>query len=57
MNEKIKEITIGQAFVLSKFRESRNKDYSLSFLDGDERYEMIKGLDVINVVTNEMEKL
>jgi hypothetical protein len=57
LNEKIKEKAIEEAFVLSRFRESRNKDYSLSFLDGDERYEMIKGLDVINVVTNEMEKL
>ncbi|MDR0550875.1 MAG: hypothetical protein LBG72_02520 [Spirochaetaceae bacterium] len=57
LNEKIKERTVGDAFILSKARESRNKDYSLSFLDGDERYEMIKGLDVINVVTNKMEKL
>jgi hypothetical protein len=57
LNEKIKAKTVEEAFILSKFRESRNKDYSLSFLGGDERYEIIKGLDVINVVTNKMEKL
>jgi hypothetical protein len=57
LNEKIKEKTIDGAYILSKYRESRNKDCSLSFLDGSERYEVIKGLDVINVVTNEMEKL
>jgi hypothetical protein len=57
LNKTIKEKTIDEAYVLSKFRESRNKDFSLSYSDGDERYEMIKGLDVINVITKEMEKL
>ena len=57
LNEKIKEKTVDEAFVLSKFRESRNKDKSLSYLDGNDRYELIKGLDVINVKTNEIEKL
>jgi hypothetical protein len=57
LNEKIKEKSIDDAYILSRFRESRNKDYSLSYLEGDERYEIIKGLDVINVKTNLMEKL
>jgi len=57
LNEKINEKTVEEAFILSQFRESRNKDNSLSFLDGEERYEIIKGMDVINVKTNEMEKL
>jgi hypothetical protein len=57
LNEKVKEKTVNEAYILSKFRESRNRDYSLSFLDGDERCEIIKGLDVINVATNEMEKI
>jgi hypothetical protein len=52
LNKIIKEKTVDEAYILSKFRESRNIDYSLSYLDGDERYEMIKGLDVINVATN-----
>jgi hypothetical protein len=57
LNEKIKEKTIHEAYILSKFRDSRNKDYSLSFLDGEERYKTIEGLDVINVITNEIERL
>ena len=57
LNSVIKEKTVEEAFVLSKFREGRNKDYTLSFLDGEERYEAIKGMDVINIVTNEIEKL
>jgi len=57
LNEKIKEKTLDEAFVMSKDRQSRNKDYSLSYLDGNERYEMLKGMDVINVKTKEMEKL
>jgi hypothetical protein len=57
LNETIKEKIIDEVYVLSKCRESRNKDYSLSYLDGNDRYELIKGLDVINVKTNEMEKL
>ncbi len=57
LNEKVVESTIETSFRESKFRESRNVDYSLSYLAGNARYEMIKGLDVLNVVTNEMEKL
>jgi hypothetical protein len=57
LNETIKEKTVDEAYVLSKFRESRNKDYSLSYLGDNERYETIKQLDVINVITNKMEKL
>jgi hypothetical protein len=56
-NERIKEKTIDEAFVMSKVRESRARDYSLTYLDGEERYEMIKGMDVVNVRTKEIEKL
>ena len=57
LNDKVKELSVEEAFKESKFRESRNKDYSLSYLAGKERLEMIKGLEVMNVMTNEMEKL
>jgi hypothetical protein len=57
LNNAIKVKTIDEAYILSKSRESRNQDNSLSYLDGDERYEIIKGLDVINILTNKMEKL
>ena len=57
LNDKVKEIPIDEAFKVSKFRDSRNKDYSLSYLAGKERIDMIKGLEVINVKTNKKEKL
>jgi hypothetical protein len=57
LNEKVREITIEQAYKESKAREGRNPDYTFSYLDGDERYQAIKGLDVVNVITNEIEKL
>lgn len=57
LNEKVKELTIEQAYKESRYRESRNLEYSLSYLLGKERLNIIKGLEVINVITNEVEKL
>jgi len=57
LNDKIKKVSVDDAFRESKFRQSRNKDGSLSFLSGEGRYELIKGLDVLNVITNKIEKL
>jgi hypothetical protein len=57
LNETIKKITVDEGYILSKFRESRSPDYSLSYLSDTERYKMIKGLNVINVITNEIEIL
>ena len=57
LNNKIKEKTIGEAYKISNFRESRNEDYTLSYMDGEERLEIIKEMDVINVKTKEIEKL
>lgn len=57
LNDKIKKIPIQEAYKESKFRESRNQDYSLSYLSGKERFEMIKGLEVLNVENNEKEIL
>ncbi len=57
LNEKVKEVSIHEAFKESKFREGRNKDYSYSYLAGESRLDLIKGLDVIDVITNQKEKL
>jgi len=56
LNDKITEKTVEEAFVLSKFREGRNEDGSLSYLESG-RYEIIKGLDVVDVKTGLIEKL
>jgi hypothetical protein len=45
------------AYTESVARESRNPDGKLSYLGGAQRYELIRGLPVVNVATNEIEKL
>jgi hypothetical protein len=57
LNERIKKVTVEKAHVTSKARESRNKDGSLSYISGEQRYKVIQGLPVLNVITNEIENL
>lgn len=57
LNENVKELTSEIAFKESQTRESRDTDYSLSFIAGKERLELIKGLEVVNVLTEKKEKL
>lgn len=57
LNNKIKLKSVNEAYIESKYRESRNEDGSLSYLRADERLQAIKGLEVINVETNQIEKL
>ncbi|TXK21616.1 hypothetical protein FVR03_23285 [Pontibacter qinzhouensis] len=57
LNEKIKEESVEKAYKESKFRESRNKDYSLSYIAGSKRLEAIRGLKVLNIETNQLELL
>lgn len=57
LNNRVKKVSVEDAYVESRFRESRNRDYSLSYLCGKQRYEKIKGLEVLNVVSNKLEKL
>ncbi|WP_296700692.1 hypothetical protein [Algoriphagus sp.] len=57
LNDKVKEKSIDSAFKVNKFREGRKKDYSLSYISGTERLEIIKGLEVLNIETNQIEKL
>lgn len=57
LNDKIKEKSLKEAFIESKFRESRDKSYNLSYLAGADRLKAIKGLEVFNVETEQLEKL
>ena len=57
LSEKIKELSVKEAYKESNYRESRNEDYSLSFVSGKKRLDLIKGLEVINIETNQYEKL
>lgn len=57
LNQRIKEVPLASAFRESKFRESRNPDFSFSYLSGIDRLSLIKGMDVLNVETKALEKL
>ena len=50
-------LSVKEAYVASRFRESRNKEGELSLLDGNDRKAIIKGLPVINTRTNQQESL
>lgn len=53
----ISPVAISDAFVDSKFRESRNVEGDLTFLRDKERLEIIKGNEVYNIVEDCLEKL
>ena len=59
-NDKRKELkilTAHQGFVMSKFRESRNKQGGLTYLSGHQRLEAIRGMDIYNTRTRALEKI
>ncbi|RKD12401.1 hypothetical protein BCY91_12180 [Pelobium manganitolerans] len=49
--------TVEEAFVSSKFRESRDENGNLTYLRGRQRIQILKGLEVFNVETNLIEKI
>lgn len=53
----IPELSVEEGYVYSRFRESRNQDGQMSFLDGPERSALLEGLPVINTLTNTEESL
>lgn len=57
LNDKVKEKTLQDAFIESKFRESRDQNYNLSYLAGADRLNAIKGLQVFNTQTETLEDL
>jgi hypothetical protein len=57
LNDKIRQASISEAYRDDKCRQSRDEKHKFSFLSGDERLSVIRDLDVVNVLSNEMEKL
>ncbi|SEV92709.1 hypothetical protein SAMN05428988_0517 [Chitinophaga sp. YR573] len=53
----LKALSAAEGYVLSRFRESRDKKGNLTHLTGPARYECIKGLPVYNVSSNTSELL
>ncbi|MFD2569024.1 hypothetical protein ACFSUS_00160 [Spirosoma soli] len=50
-------LSVEEGYVYSRFRENRNQEGVMSFLDGAERSALLKGLPVINIETNKEEYL
>lgn len=57
LNDKIRKLSVSEAYKEDKCRQSRDKRYRFSLLSGNERLSVIRGLDVVNVLTDEIEKL
>jgi len=57
LNECVHEISLKNGYVLSMFRESRDRDGRLTHLTGKDRIEAIKGMPVLNIETNQIEML
>ncbi|WP_228780239.1 hypothetical protein [Aquiflexum lacus] len=55
--QNLKIFNAKEGFNDSKFRSSRDKSGKLTFISGEQRYNLIKGLKVINVITNELEEI
>ncbi len=57
INDVICEIPLEAGYVISLFRESRDREGNLTFLSGADRIEKIRGLPVYNTENNQIEKL
>ncbi|OGU33685.1 MAG: NADH dehydrogenase [Ignavibacteria bacterium GWB2_35_6b] len=53
----LQSLSAEDGYVESKFRESRNEEGQLTFLRKEERLNAIKGLDVLNIENNQIERL
>lgn len=57
LNGIVREISVEEGFVVSKFRDSRDAEGRLNYISGSDRLVQIRGLPVFNVETNQMEKI
>jgi hypothetical protein len=57
LNDSVRETSLGNGYVVSKFRDSRNRRGRLNYLNGLARIKAIKGMPVYNVDANQIENL
>lgn len=57
LNDKVLESSIETSFKESKFREGRDKNGKLTYLSGKDRWQLLKGLPVLNVETKVLEEI
>jgi hypothetical protein len=53
----LKPLAVNEGYVMSKFRESRDKQGNLTFIGGEDRLREIKGLEIYNTRTNQKETI
>ena len=57
LNSKVREISLQDGFVESRYRESKDRQGNLTYLSGSARLGLIRGLPVYNVSSGQMEAL
>ncbi|HPA78749.1 MAG TPA: hypothetical protein PLT67_02500 [Kiritimatiellia bacterium] len=55
LNDRVREVSIEQGYVLSRLRDSRDEQGKLTCLTGNARAAAVRGLPVFNVITESME--
>lgn len=57
LNDSVAETSLESGYVVSMFRESRNREGKLTYLTGRNRLDAIRGMPVYNIETNQIEEL
>lgn len=57
LNGSVREVSVEHGYVLSSFRESRDREGRLTYLAGNDRMGAIKGMPVHNIETGQIEEL
>ena len=52
VNARVKVMTAEEAYAPARFRESRDPQGNLTYLDAEQRLNLLKGLPVIDVESN-----
>jgi len=53
----LKTLTAKEGYVLSKFRESRDENFSLTYINGIDRLKAISGMEIYNTRNGQIEKI
>jgi len=57
LNDSVREVSVEDGYVLSSFRESRDREGRLTYLTGNDRIAAIRGMPVHNIETGQIEEL
>ncbi|WP_448560742.1 hypothetical protein [Trichothermofontia sp.] len=57
LNNSVKEVSLEEGYVISKFRQSRDQNGRLTYLSGDDQIQLIKGMEVYNIDMEQIETL